>query len=142
MILYNTLNIRNSTCENESVLKSITTFDGFCDLFLKIYFVYITFILKINSIHVLPIIYACTATFIINLPFGYLRGGFKKLSLLWFLMIHLPVPFVIVIRRFEHLHLTLGLAPFLLGSFFLGQFVGRKIYQIKPWRKNNINSPD
>ncbi len=84
---------------------------------------------------------ACLATFFINLPFGYFRGGFKKLSLMWFLMIHLPVPFVVAVRRFEHLHLTWVLAPFLVGSFFLGQFVGRKIYSWKPYRKgNNKNS--
>jgi len=80
---------------------------------------------------------ACVATFIINLPFGYFRGGFKKLSFMWFLMIHLPVPFVVVIRRFEHLHLTWGLAPFLIGSFFLGQFAGRKIYALKHNKKEN-----
>lgn len=80
---------------------------------------------------------ACVATFFINLPFGYFRGGFKKLSFMWFLMIHLPVPLVAVIRRFEHLHLTWGLAPFLVGSFFLGQYVGRKIYAWKPYRISN-----
>ena len=82
---------------------------------------------------------ACVATFFINLPFGYFRGGFKKLSFMWFLMIHLPVPLVVVVRRFEHLHLTWGLAPFLIGSFFLGQFAGRKIYTLKPWRKVTSN---
>lgn len=80
---------------------------------------------------------ACVATFFINLPFGYLRGGYKKLSFMWFLMIHLPVPLVVAVRRFEHLHLTWVLAPFLVGSFFLGQFVGRKIYAWKPYRKSN-----
>jgi hypothetical protein len=86
------------------------------------------------------LILACVATFIINLPFGYFRGGFKKLSVMWFLMIHLPVPLVVIVRRFEHLHLTWGLAPFLVGSFFLGQFVGRKIYTWKPYRKSNLKN--
>jgi hypothetical protein len=79
---------------------------------------------------------ASLATFIINLPFGYFRGGFRKLSFMWFLMIHLPVPLVVLIRRFNHLHLTWALAPFLVGSFFLGQFVGRKIYNLKPYKKD------
>ena len=88
-----------------------------------------------------PIFYACLATFIINLPFGYFRGGFRKLSFMWFLMIHLPVPFVVIIRRFNHLHLTWALAPFLIGSFFLGQFAGRKIYKLKPFKKIKNKNP-
>lgn len=79
--------------------------------------------------------YTCIATFIINLPFGYLRGGFRKLSLWWILAIHIPVPLVIIIRKFHDLDLTWGLAPFLLGSFFLGQFAGRKIYTKWPYKK-------
>ncbi len=79
--------------------------------------------------------YTCIATLIINLPFGYVRGGFRKLSFWWFVAIHAPVPLVIIIRKFHDLKLTWGLAPFLLGSFFLGQFLGRKIYKLKPYRK-------
>jgi hypothetical protein len=56
---------------------------------------------------------------------------------MWFLMIHLPVPFVVFIRRINHLHLTWALAPFLVGSFFLGQFLGRKIYKLKPYKKDS-----
>lgn len=85
------------------------------------------------------ITYTCIATFIVNLPFGYFRGGFRKLSLWWFVAIHAPVPLVILIRKFHDLHLTWNLAPFLIGSFFLGQFVGRKLYKLKPWRKQENN---
>jgi hypothetical protein len=81
------------------------------------------------------ITYTCIATIIINLPFGYLRGGLRKLSFWWFAAIHAPVPMVILIRKFHDLSLTWSLAPFLLGSFFLGQFAGRKIYSLKPWKK-------
>jgi hypothetical protein len=60
-------------------------------------------------------------------------------------MIHLPVPLVILIRKWHGLNLTWGLAPFLIGSFFLGQFVGRKIYTMKPFnlpnsKKQNTNT--
>lgn len=79
--------------------------------------------------------YTCIATVIINLPFGYLRGGLRKLSLLWFVAIHAPVPLVIMIRKFHSLELTWTLAPFLLGSFFIGQFLGRKIYAAWPCKK-------
>jgi len=77
----------------------------------------------------------CVATFFVNLPFGYLRGMFRKLSFWWFFFIHLPVPLIILIRKLNGLSLTWGLAPFLIGSFFLGQFVGRKIYERIPLKK-------
>jgi len=81
--------------------------------------------------------YTCIATVIINLPFGYLRGGFRKLSFWWFVAIHAPVPLVIIVRKFHDLQLTWGLAPFLLGSYFIGQFMGRKIYKLRPYKKKN-----
>ncbi len=81
--------------------------------------------------------YTCIATIIVNLPFGYLRGGFRKFSFWWFLSIHAPVPLIILIRKFHDLHLTWGLAPFLLGSFFIGQLLGRKIYKVWPYRKKD-----
>ncbi len=85
------------------------------------------------------VVYTCIATLVVNLPFGYLRGGLRKLSIGWFLAIHLPVPLVIAIRAFHSLELTWLLAPFLLGSFFIGQFLGIKIYQWKPYRLPNFN---
>ena len=91
--------------------------------------------MAIDSNMIWHVTLACIITFFINLPFGYFRGRFKKLSFKWFLMIHLPVPFVVVVRHINHLHLTWGLAPFLVGSFFLGQWVGRKIYKKYPLRK-------
>jgi hypothetical protein len=54
--------------------------------------------------------------------------------------IHAPVPLVIIIRKFHDLELTWVLAPFLLGSFFLGQFAGRKMYTWKPYRRGNPNT--
>jgi len=85
------------------------------------------------------VFYTCLATIIINLPFGYIRGGFRKLSFWWFVSIHAPVPLVILIRKFHDLELTWALAPFLLGSFFIGQLLGRKIYGLKPYRKTKKN---
>src|SRR5210317_562530 len=86
------------------------------------------------------IAYTCIATILINLPFGYLRGGFKKLSFWWFVSIHFPVPFVILIRKFHDLELSWQLAPFLLGSFFLGQLIGKLIYKrfpIQIWKSKD-----
>ncbi|WP_167611259.1 hypothetical protein [Maribellus sediminis] len=82
------------------------------------------------------VLITCIATFLVNLPFGYMRGSFRKLSFWWFVFIHAPVPLIILIRKFHDLKLTWTLAPFLLGSFFLGQFVGRKMYAKYPLWKN------
>ena len=81
------------------------------------------------------ILITCIATALINLPFGYWRGGLKKLSFWWFVAIHAPVPAVIQIRKFHKLELSWELAPFLLGSYFLGQLIGRKVYKWKPYGK-------
>ncbi|MBN1822224.1 MAG: hypothetical protein JW833_15995 [Prolixibacteraceae bacterium] len=83
------------------------------------------------------IFYTCLATFIVNLPFGYFRARFRKLTFLWFLMIHLAVPFVILIRKFFGVNLSWSLAPFLVGSFFLGQFVGTQVYKKFHFRKKS-----
>ncbi len=83
----------------------------------------------------LPIVYTCLGTFMVNVPCGYLRAGFKKLSFMWFLFIHIPVPFVIYIRYINSVDLSWTLAPFLFGSYFLGQFVGKKLRQIRELKR-------
>ena len=88
-----------------------------------------------NYDFILRILYTCLATIIINLPFGYFRGAFRKLSLLWLLAIHAPVPLVILIRKFHKLELSWELAPFLLGSYFIGQLLGKKLYKLRPIKK-------
>jgi hypothetical protein len=85
------------------------------------------------------IFYTCLATIIINLPFGYLRGGLQKFSPCWFIAIHAPLPLVILIREFHKLELTWALAPFLLGSYFIGQFLGKRIYKLIPFRKKQFS---
>ncbi len=83
----------------------------------------------------LPVFYTCAATLLINIPCGYFRAGYKKLSFMWFLFIHLPVPFVIFIRHLNDVELTWTLSPFLLGSYFLGQYLGRKWRQLRQFKK-------
>ena len=62
--------------------------------------------------------------FFLNLPFGYWRTHVKKLSLQWFLAVHVPVPFVIALRFIGHLGFQLYTYPALVGAFFLGQYAG------------------
>ena len=61
---------------------------------------------------------------LLNLPFGYWRAGTRKLSVPWFLAVHLPVPLVVGLRLWSGLGWRLTTVPWLAGAFFLGQFAG------------------
>ncbi|MFQ5480905.1 MAG: hypothetical protein ACE5DW_06475 [Thermodesulfobacteriota bacterium] len=63
--------------------------------------------------------------FVINLPFGYLRGKSKKFSFQWFLYIHLPIPFVIVFRLIAGF--SMKIVPIILAASILGQIVGARL---------------
>jgi len=41
---------------------------------------------------------AIAATFLVNLPCGWWRGGLHKFSPAWFVAIHAPVPMVVALR--------------------------------------------
>jgi len=77
------------------------------------------------------IIIAGVLVLLLNIPFGYWRAKQKKFSLKWFLAVHIPVPFVIVIRIFSDLGWKLFTFPILVGAFFLGQFLGGKLFSLK-----------
>lgn len=61
-------------------------------------------------------------TLILNLPFGYLRSKANKFSLRWFLYIHLPIPFVILMRVWMGFGYTA--IPALLVGAMAGQLLG------------------
>jgi hypothetical protein len=63
---------------------------------------------------------------LLNTPFGFWRSKVPKLSKQWFLAIHIPVPFVILIRIYSEIGFELYTYPILVGAFFLGQFLGGK----------------
>ncbi|GMR04714.1 MAG: hypothetical protein BMS9Abin23_0617 [Thermodesulfobacteriota bacterium] len=66
---------------------------------------------------------------VFNLPFGYLRGGTKKFTFLWFLYIHLPIPFVIALRLLSGFGFKV--VPLVLIASIIGQVVGARIYNFK-----------
>jgi len=74
---------------------------------------------------------AALATFFVNLPFGFIRHGFKKFSFLWFLAIHVPIPFVVLFRYLFGLGFQLYTYPIMVIAFFSGQYAGKmiRIYQ-------------
>jgi hypothetical protein len=71
--------------------------------------------------------------FILNLPFGYWKASVGRFSLQWFLSIHLPIPLIVVLRLTSGVGWQLYTYPILVGAFFIGHFIGAKLYHW--WRK-------
>ena len=69
-------------------------------------------------------------TFLVNLPFGYWRGGARKFTAKWLTAIHAPVPLVVAMRLAAGVRWQLVNLPVLLGAYFLGQLVGT---QARAW---------
>ncbi|MCG6553412.1 MAG: hypothetical protein L7F77_13900 [Candidatus Magnetominusculus sp. LBB02] len=67
------------------------------------------------------LVFACA----LNLPFGYLRARQKFRSPMWFLYIHLPIPFVILMRSL--VHLDYRFIPLSLVASVIGQYTGGKL---------------
>ena len=65
------------------------------------------------------------AAFIINLPFGYMRAKTKKFSIQWFLYIHLPIPLIIVFRKYAGFGYSA--VPLFLAASVVGQLVGARL---------------
>ena len=61
----------------------------------------------------------------VTLPFGFYRAYTRKLSLRWFLAIHVPVVFVFL-TRYEA-HLSYWYIPFTCTAFATAQIVGSRI---------------
>jgi F0F1-type ATP synthase membrane subunit a len=64
------------------------------------------------------------AVLVMNLPFGFWRAGAKRFTRPWFVAVHAPVPFVILLRVVSGLGWHLVSFPVLIGAFFTGQFLG------------------
>ncbi len=60
--------------------------------------------------------------FLVSVPCGYLRQNYSKYSFMWFLLIHLPIPFIVLLR----LKAGFGwqVIPLTLGGSVAGQIVG------------------
>jgi len=65
--------------------------------------------------------------FFLNIPFGYFRRNFKKMSFMWWLMIHAPIPVVIVLRKFFDIPLSVAYFIPALLICVSGQMVGSRI---------------
>ena len=64
---------------------------------------------------------------LVNVPFGYWRGGLRKLSAPWFVAIHAPVPLAMGIRLLLGLEFRWANLPYFAAAFFAGQIVGVRV---------------
>ncbi|MFW5877726.1 MAG: hypothetical protein ACOCUP_01305 [bacterium] len=78
--------------------------------------------------------YVVLFTILINIPFGYLRGDKKRFSFLWFLYIHIPVPFGILFRDKMVVELSWSFAPLYFGAYLLGQWLGMRYFKFRKGR--------
>lgn len=62
--------------------------------------------------------------FLINFPFGYWRFNTARFSSQWMMAVHIPVPFVFILRIFSGFGWKI--IPLLMLSFTAGQFAGGK----------------
>jgi hypothetical protein len=73
--------------------------------------------------------------FIISIPCGYIRQNYPKYSFMWFFLIHLPIPFIVLLR------LKAGLSwhfiPLTLGGSVAGQIIGGVVSRRK---KQNVKT--
>ena len=67
------------------------------------------------------------AVFAANIPCGHWRDGLKKLSPLWFVAIHLPIPFIILARELFDIERTVVYWVIMLPAYFFGQRTGALI---------------
>jgi hypothetical protein len=72
-------------------------------------------------------LYVALAILVLNLPFGWWREGTRKLSLPWFLAVHVPVPLAVGLRFASGLGFRLATLPLFVAAFFGGQFLGGRL---------------
>jgi hypothetical protein len=72
------------------------------------------------------------AALAVNLPLGYLREGTRKLSLMWFVYIHLSVPVIAYLRISNHVS-AWAIPPFVVCAL-IGQIAGGRMRRIRQKR--------
>lgn len=65
------------------------------------------------------------AALVINLPLGYLREGKRKLSLAWFVYVHLSIPLIAYLRISNHVS-AWAIPPF-IACALIGQIAGGRM---------------
>ena len=69
------------------------------------------------------------AALLVNLPLGYLREGKRKLSLAWFVYVHLSIPLIAYLRISNHVS-AWAIPPF-VACALIGQIAGGRMRRIR-----------
>ena len=85
-----------------------------------------------NNIQLTHMAWIGAAALVINLPLGYLREGKKKLSLAWFVYVHLSIPVIAWLRISNHV--TAWAIPPFIACALLGQIAGGRMRRIRQKR--------
>lgn len=64
-------------------------------------------------------------SFMLNVPFGYLRSRTQKFSFKWFVCVHAAIPIIYLGRVFSHLDFRY--IPLFVAAALLGQIWGGKL---------------
>jgi len=75
----------------------------------------------------LRIIAFIVTSVVLNIPFGSWRNLTRKFSVAWFVSIHLPIPFIILMRGSIFDLYTLWIIPFSIGAAIFGQIIGNRL---------------
>lgn len=59
---------------------------------------------------------------ITSIPCGYIRQNYKKYSFMWFFLIHLPIPFIVLLRI--EVGVSWHFIPLTLAGSVAGQIIG------------------
>lgn len=70
------------------------------------------------------------AALVLNLPFGYLRMNTRKLSFMWFVYIHLPIPAIFILRNMAGLDYRF--IPLMVAGAVAGQLIGGRLNRKAP----------
>lgn len=72
----------------------------------------------------IELIFVSFLILVFNIPFGYWRANVKRFSLQWYLAIHIPVPFIILLRVITDVGFGWQTYIYLVIAFFIGQRLG------------------
>ena len=73
---------------------------------------------------------------VISIPCGYARQNYSKYSFMWWILIHLPIPIIVLLRI--KAGLNWHFIPLTLGSSVAGQIIGGAVNRR---RKQNAKTP-
>lgn len=86
--------------------------------------------------NIISIVGLVLLTLIISIPCGYARQNYAKFSLMWWVLIHLPIPVIVILRI--KAGLNWHFIPLTLGSSVAGQIIGGAVNRR---RKQNAKAP-